>query len=48
MVVHMLLRPNTANLPGLDLPDIDTVCEVFTDAFIRAAGTPSYEPPTPA
>jgi AcrR family transcriptional regulator len=39
MVVHMMLRPNEANLPGVDLPDIDTVCDVFTDNFLRAAGT---------
>jgi AcrR family transcriptional regulator len=39
MVVHMMLRPNAANLPGVDLPDIDTVCDVFTDTFLRAAST---------
>jgi AcrR family transcriptional regulator len=39
MVVHMMLRPNEANLPGVDMPDIDTVCDVFTDNFLRAAGT---------
>ncbi|ODR01963.1 hypothetical protein AWC25_24045 [Mycobacterium sherrisii] len=41
MVIHMLLRPNAANLFGGDLPDIDTVCDVFADGFIRAAGTGS-------
>ena len=51
IVVHMLLRPGAVNLPGIDLPDIDTVCDVFTDAFLRAASTappsradPSAEP----
>lgn len=39
LVVHMLLRPATAALPGIDPPDIDTVCEVFTDAFLGGAGT---------
>ena len=39
MVVHMMLRPNEANLPGVDMPDIDTVCDVFTDNFLRAAST---------
>lgn len=39
MVIHMLLRPNAANLLGADIPDIDTVCDVFTDGFVRAAGT---------
>jgi hypothetical protein len=41
LVVHMLLRPAATNLPGMNLPDIDTVCDVFTDAFLRAAGTTS-------
>jgi hypothetical protein len=39
MVVHMMLRPNEANLPGVDMPDIDTVCDVFTDNFLRAVST---------
>jgi AcrR family transcriptional regulator len=37
MAVHMLLRPNQVNLPSIDVPDIETVCDVFTDAFLRAA-----------
>ncbi|MGH3630349.1 MAG: TetR/AcrR family transcriptional regulator [Sciscionella sp.] len=43
MVVHMMLRPNAANLPGVDLPDIDTVCDVFTDNFLRAVGTAALD-----
>ncbi|MCV7101232.1 TetR/AcrR family transcriptional regulator [Mycobacterium palustre] len=39
MVIHMLLRPNAANVLGVDTPDIDTVCDVFADGFVRAAGT---------
>jgi AcrR family transcriptional regulator len=39
MVVHMLLRPNQVNVQGIDLPDIDAVCDVFTDAFLQAAST---------
>jgi AcrR family transcriptional regulator len=39
LVVHMLLRPASAALPGIDPPDIDTVCELFTDAFLGGAGT---------
>lgn len=39
LVVHMLLRPATAALPGIDPPDIDTVCELFTDAFLGGSGT---------
>ena len=47
MVIHMLLRPNTAHLPGIDLPDIDTVCDVFSDGFIRAAGNAPTTAATP-
>ena len=47
MVIHMLLRPNTVQLPGIDLPDIDTVCEVFTDGFILAAGNAPTTAVTP-
>jgi AcrR family transcriptional regulator len=47
MVIHMLLRPNTPHLPGIDLPDIDTVCDVFTDGFIRAAGNAPTTAATP-
>lgn len=39
MVIHMLLRPNAANLLGTDLPDINAVCDIFADGFVRAAGT---------
>ena len=48
IVVHMLLRPSAVNLPNINLPDIDTVCDVFTDAFLRAVGTasPSRADPT--
>ncbi|HZA11733.1 TetR/AcrR family transcriptional regulator [Mycobacterium sp.] len=46
MVVHMLLRPTTAALTGIDLPDIGTVCDVFTDAFLGAAGTAGRRRPT--
>jgi AcrR family transcriptional regulator len=45
LVVHMMLRPNAINLPGLDLPDVETACDVFTDAFLRAAGTAAPSPP---
>jgi AcrR family transcriptional regulator len=39
MAVHMLLRPRELDLPGSDLPDMDTVCDFFTDAFLRVAST---------
>jgi AcrR family transcriptional regulator len=39
VVVHMLVRPAVPQPPGLELPDLDTVCDVFTDAFVRAVAT---------
>jgi AcrR family transcriptional regulator len=49
MAVHLLLRPATANQPGFEPPDIQTVCDIFTDTFLRAVGTapPSRTDPTP-
>jgi AcrR family transcriptional regulator len=37
--VHMLMRPATPDIPGLELPDLDTVCNVLTEAFVRAVET---------
>jgi AcrR family transcriptional regulator len=39
VAVHMLIRPAVPHLPGLELPDLDTVCDTFTDAFVRAVAT---------
>lgn len=39
MAVHMLLRPGNERVPGIDMPDIDTVCDFFADTFLRAVGT---------
>lgn len=39
MVMHMLLRPTEETIPGIDLPDRDTVRDMFTDIFLRAVGT---------
>jgi hypothetical protein len=36
IAMHMLVRPAVPALPGLALPDLDTVCDTFTDTFIRA------------
>ncbi|WP_374022615.1 hypothetical protein [Mycobacterium sp. HNNTM2301] len=47
MVIHMLLRLNTEHLSGIDLPDIDTVCDIFTDGFIRLAGKRTASPSRP-
>ncbi|MGH3724112.1 MAG: TetR/AcrR family transcriptional regulator [Mycobacterium sp.] len=39
VVMHMLLRPAMPQIPGMELPDVDTVCDIFTETFVRAAGT---------
>lgn len=39
VVMHMLVRPAMPHIPGIDLPDLETVCETFTDTFLRAVGT---------
>ena len=35
IAVHMLVRPAAPQLAGLELPDLDTVCEVLADTFVR-------------
>jgi hypothetical protein len=35
IVFHLFMRP-VAAIPG---PDLDTMCDVFADAFIRSVGT---------
>ncbi len=47
IAMHMLIRPATPQLPGLDLPDLDTVCDTFTDTFVRAVTTAPPVPPSP-
>lgn len=41
VAMHVLLRPAMPNLPGIPLPDIDTVCETFTDTFLSATTPPT-------
>lgn len=41
MMVHVLSRPALTNILGRSLPDIDTVCDVFADAFVRAVAQSS-------
>jgi AcrR family transcriptional regulator len=41
IVMHVLTRPALPNVPGWSLPDVDAVCEVFADAFVRAVATPN-------
>jgi AcrR family transcriptional regulator len=43
--VHMLTRPTTGRIPGIELPELDAVCDIFADAFLRAVALP---PPSPA
>ncbi|OBG95747.1 TetR family transcriptional regulator [Mycobacterium sp. E3251] len=39
IAIHLLTRPALPNVPAWTLPDIDTVCDMFADAFVRAVGT---------
>lgn len=39
LAVSMLMRPSLTELPFVDVPDVDRACEVFADAFLRAAST---------
>lgn len=43
VAVHMLVRPAVPQLPELEMPDIATVCDTFTDTFLRAVTT--QQPP---
>jgi hypothetical protein len=33
---HLFTRPAAQKTSATSLPDIDTVCDVFADAFVRA------------
>lgn len=39
IVIHMLARPVMPQLPGVEVPDLDTVCDTFTEAFLGAVAT---------
>ncbi|OBJ11042.1 TetR family transcriptional regulator [Mycobacterium sp. 1465703.0] len=39
IVIHLFTRPALSNVPAWPLPDIDTVCDVFADMFVRAVAT---------
>lgn len=41
--VHMLTRPTVGSIADIELPDLDAVCDIFADAFLRAVAVP---PPT--
>ncbi|MEZ5130381.1 MAG: TetR/AcrR family transcriptional regulator [Mycobacterium sp.] len=36
ITIHMLSRPVAPQIPGMELPDLDAVCDTFTDTFLRA------------
>ncbi|OKH69351.1 TetR family transcriptional regulator [Mycobacterium sp. SWH-M3] len=40
MLIHMFIRPAARLAAVVELPDIDTVCDVFADNFVRAVATP--------
>jgi AcrR family transcriptional regulator len=39
MVIHMLLRPAEESIPNINLPDLDTARDMFTNNFLKAVGT---------
>jgi AcrR family transcriptional regulator len=39
IMIHMFMRPLAENLSALPVPNIDALCDVFADAFVRAVGT---------
>lgn len=39
MLMHMLSRPALDTVAVIELPDLDTVCTVFADNFVRAVAT---------
>ncbi|SOX52357.1 TetR family transcriptional regulator [Mycobacterium ahvazicum] len=36
ILIHMLSRPVLPNVTGWSMPEVDTVCDVFADNFVRA------------
>lgn len=47
MVFHLFTRPAAQKGAMLSLPNIDTVCDVFADAFVRAVAVDYSRKPTP-
>jgi AcrR family transcriptional regulator len=45
IVFHLFMRPVAEQARALPLPDIDIMCDVFAEAFIRAVGTPMASSP---
>jgi AcrR family transcriptional regulator len=38
LLLHMLVRPGLLRVPIIEIPDLDTVCDTFTDTFLCAVG----------
>jgi AcrR family transcriptional regulator len=36
IAIHTMVRPAAAHIPEIELPELDEVCKVFADAFLRA------------
>ncbi|BAX91185.1 TetR family transcriptional regulator [Mycobacterium shigaense] len=36
IMLHVLSRPALPDIPAFSLPDIDTVCDIFAEGFVRA------------
>ena len=47
MVFHVLSRPTMIDADMVDVPDLDTACDVFAESFLRAAGRPAADSPCP-
>jgi hypothetical protein len=42
IVFHLFMRPVAQSAAlAIPIPDIDIMCDVFAEAFIRAVGTPA-------
>ncbi|MEU0493957.1 TetR/AcrR family transcriptional regulator [Mycobacterium sp. NPDC006124] len=46
MLFHLFTRPAAHEVFPAPLSDVDTVCDVFADAFVRAVGTERTDPDT--
>jgi AcrR family transcriptional regulator len=44
IVIHLLIRPTHDDLPEVDVPELDTVCDVLAEAFVRAVTAPPVNP----
>ncbi|MFJ6686907.1 TetR/AcrR family transcriptional regulator [Streptomyces werraensis] len=40
LVMHILIRPTTDQVPHMPSPPLDDVCDTFADAFLRAVALP--------